>query len=110
LANKVNREALQEYRFPIPNGNLYYSKNPFGEVTVKFAVSSSTIKQGDILGTMPTGFRPMRMYEVPFISTAGGKGVGTVYFQPNGDIEVISAPVQGATYIVSTTVVYVAAQ
>ena len=78
LANKVNKESLQEHKLPTVNGitsAAEYWKNQFSEVHVAgevFQDNAFTPGQNIALGTIPAGFRPRAEKRRPVTVRATG--------------------------------------
>lgn len=85
--------APQKFELPLAEGwtkyqQPYYQRNAFGEVTIWGAVKKdSAIAQGDVITTMPAGFRIPVSAELPAIKLLeGAPAAAAVFVRSYGDI------------------------
>lgn len=81
----------QEYELPVLDGwvgNIRYSKNQFNEVICQVTLTpGSNAVSGAVLGTLPTGFRPVAFIDVPVMTlVSGNRSVGQLSVGPDGGI------------------------
>ncbi|MCL2462484.1 MAG: hypothetical protein FWF44_07445, partial [Defluviitaleaceae bacterium] len=72
-------------------GDMFYYRNSFGEINVSADVikTGANIASGDLIMTLPAGFRPTRLYELPanYFNTSNGVNyAGFVRFTADGQI------------------------
>lgn len=81
----------QEYSLPLAEGitenqPCTYYKNQFNEVTIHFN-GQGTITEAMLLGTLPEGFRPAKIYDIPAVyRTADGYHAGGIVLWTDGTI------------------------
>ena len=81
----------QEYSLPLAEGITEYQpctyhKNQFNEVTIHFN-GQGTITEAMLLGTLPEGFRPAKIYDIPAVyRTADGYHAGGIVLWTDGTI------------------------
>lgn len=81
----------QEYSLPLAEGitenqPCTYHKNQFNEVTIHFN-GQGTITEAMLLGTLPEGFRPAKIYDIPAVyRTADGYHAGGIVLWTDGTI------------------------
>lgn len=91
LAGKANATPPQEYSLPLAEGitenqPCTYHKNQFNEVTIHFN-GQGTITEAMLLGTLPEGFRPAKIYDIPAVyRTADGYHAGGIVLWTDGTI------------------------
>ncbi|WP_196037644.1 phage tail protein [Anaerotruncus colihominis] len=93
LSSKAEAEPPQKFELPLAEGwtkyqQPYYQRNAFGEVTIWGAVKKdSAIAQGDVITTMPEGFRIPVSAELPAIKLLeGAPAAAAVFVRSYGDI------------------------
>lgn len=93
LSSKAGAEPPQKFELPLAEGwtkyqQPYYQRNAFGEVTIWGAVKKdSAIAQGDVITTMPEGFRIPVSAELPAIKLLeGAPAAAAVFVRSYGDI------------------------
>ena len=93
LSSKAEAEPPQKFELPLAEGwtkyqQPYYQRNAFGEVTIWGAVKKdSSIAQGDVITTMPEGFRIPVSAELPAIKLLeGAPAAAAVFVRSYGDI------------------------
>ena len=93
LSNKAEAEPPQKFELPLAEGwtkyqQPYYQRNAFGEVTIWGSVKKdSAITHGDVITTMPTGFRIPVSAELPAIKLLdGAPAAAAVFVRSYGDI------------------------
>lgn len=93
LSSKAEAEPPQKFELPLTEGwtkyqQPYYQRNAFGEVTIWGAVKKdSAIAQGDVITTMPEGFRIPVSAELPAIKLLeGAPAAAAVFVRSYGDI------------------------
>lgn len=91
LAGKATATPPQEYSLPLAEGitenqPCTYHKNQFNEVTIHFN-GQGAITEAMLLGTLPEGFRPAKIYDIPAVyRTADGYHAGGIVLWANGTI------------------------
>ena len=93
MSSKAEAEPPQKFELPLAEGwtkyqQPYYQRNAFGEVTIWGAVKKdSAIAQGDVITTMPEGFRIPVSAELPAIKLLeGAPAAAAVFVRSYGDI------------------------
>ena len=93
LSSKAGAEPPQKFELPLAEGwtkyqQPYYQRNAFGEVTIWGSVKKdSAIAQGDVITTMPEGFRIPVSAELPAIKLLeGAPAAAAVFVRSYGDI------------------------
>ena len=93
LSSKAEAEPPQKFELPLAEGwtkyqQPYYQRNAFGEVTIWGSVKKdSSIAQGDVITTMPEGFRIPVSAELPAIKLLeGAPAAAAVFVRSYGDI------------------------
>lgn len=93
LSSKAEAEPPQKFELPLAEGwtkyqQPYYQRNAFGEVTIWGSVKKdSAIAQGDVITTMPEGFRIPVSAELPAIKLLeGAPAAAAVFVRSYGDI------------------------
>lgn len=92
-ARLATAAAPQKFELPLAKGwtkyqQPYYQRNTFGEVTIWGSVKKdSAIAQGDVIATMPAGFRIPVSAELPAIKLLeGAAAAAAVFVRSYGDI------------------------